>query len=235
MSANFKGDYFTWAVDDQGRVTVEGVLVPVMYMKGKFTFGRYKMVDEMVVNEKGITIDNITMDPGSLKSFSTTRKMAVQWCIIEYQAGSETTSVWFTVETDEGKNAEKTKDLVKILPEMVAAAKEGRLRGSEAQPLQKAGEPESSQPTAMDPARLEKLKKLVQVSEKLKIAQVAQILKLKEEEVYDHIVDWAAEFGFVLDEDIVKFGAGRKDDFIAALEKDFENWGKRAENKDGKV
>ncbi len=82
---------------------------------------------------------------------------------------------------------------------------------------------------------LEKLKKMVQVSEKLKISQIAQILKLKEADVYDHIVDWAAEFGFTLDEDVVKFGVGRKDEFIASLEKEFADWGKKAENKDGKM
>ncbi len=235
MNETFKGDNFTWSVDDEGRLTIDDVVVPVMYMKGHFTFGRYKIVDDIIVNESGITVDNITIDPGNLKSFSTKRKMAVQWCIIDYQAGTEMTAIWITVETNEGKNAEKTQDLVKILPEMVAAAKEGRLRRAGEQPQQRMEETAPQQPAVIDHALLEKLKKLVQVSEKLKISQIAQILKIKEADVYDHIVDWAAEFGFTLDEDVVKFGAGRKDDFIASLEKDFADWGKKAENKDGKV
>ncbi len=214
---------------------VDDVVVPVMYKKGTFSLGSYKLVDELFVNEKGITIDNILIEAGSIKSFSSKRKMAVQFCIIEYQEGNKVAELMVTVKSNEGRDAEKSQDLVKILPEIVAAAKEGRLRGAGAQPERKTEEPGVLQQAAMDPALLEKLKKMVQVSEKLKISQIAQILKLKEADVYDHIVDWAAEFGFTLDEDVVKFGVGRKDEFIASLEKEFADWGKKAENKDGKM
>ncbi|HME50943.1 MAG TPA: hypothetical protein VKM55_01885 [Candidatus Lokiarchaeia archaeon] len=83
--------------------------------------------------------------------------------------------------------------------------------------------------------RMEKLKKLVKVSERLKISQMAQILAMDEATLYDRIVDWAADYGFTIDEDVVKFGAGRKEDFIAALDDAFQGWDKKTETKDGKL
>ncbi len=77
---------------------------------------------------------------------------------------------------------------------------------------------------AEDHVRLEQLKKLVQVSESLEIPQMAKILALTEDDLYAHIVDWAAEFGFTLDRQVVRFGAGKKDDFIAQLDKEFQSW-----------
>ncbi len=65
--------------------------------------------------------------------------------------------------------------------------------------------------------------------------QIAQILDLSEKGVYDRIVDWAAQFGFTLDVDVVEFGAGRKDDFIASLDAAFKDWGKKVDIKTGKV
>jgi len=76
-----------------------------------------------------------------------------------------------------------------------------------------------------DSSRISRLAKMVQVSRKLKISQVALILEMSEADLYPRLVDWAAEYGFILDEDIVDFTGGRKDDFIAALEKDFATWG----------
>lgn len=87
----------------------------------------------------------------------------------------------------------------------------------------------------METTRMDKLKKLVKVSERLKISQMAQILGMDELTLYDRIVDWAADYGFTIDEDVVKFGAGRKDEFIAALDGAFQGWDKKVETKDGKL
>ncbi|HME54994.1 MAG TPA: hypothetical protein VKM55_22500 [Candidatus Lokiarchaeia archaeon] len=94
---------------------------------------------------------------------------------------------------------------------------------------------EQKQRAAMETTRMEKLKKLVKVSEKLKISQMAQILAMNETDLYDRIVDWAADYGFTIDEDVVKFGGGRKDDFIAALDGAFQSWDKKVETKEGKL
>jgi len=102
-------------------------------------------------------------------------------------------------------------------------------------PEERAAAEEQSRKEERDLAAVEKLKKLVQVSKKLKVSQMATILKLDEKDLYDHIVDWTAEFGFTLDEDVVEFGAGRKDDFIASLDQAFVDWNKKSEAQDNKV
>ena len=82
---------------------------------------------------------------------------------------------------------------------------------------------------------IEKLKKLVRVSKKLKISQMAQILSLNEKDLYNRILEWADQFGITIDDDIVEFGSGKKDDFLAALDEAFTDWGKKTETKDGKL
>ncbi len=78
--------------------------------------------------------------------------------------------------------------------------------------------------------RLEKLKKLIQVSQKMKVAQIAKILEMSEDDLYKRIVDWATTFGFTINEDTVDFsGGGKTDAFIDALEKEFKTWGKSTE------
>ena len=94
---------------------------------------------------------------------------------------------------------------------------------------------QQKQQAVMETTRMDKLKKLVKVSERLKISQMAQILGMDETTLYDRIVDWAADYGFTLDEDVVKFGGGRKDEFIAALDGAFQGWDKKVETKDGKL
>ena len=87
---------------------------------------------------------------------------------------------------------------------------------------------------AIENTRMEKLKKLVKVSEKVKVSQMAQILNMDEAALYDRILDWAAEFGFTLIEDVVRFSGGRKDDFIASLDKAYTDWDEKSATKDGK-
>ncbi len=105
----------------------------------------------------------------------------------------------------------------------VAPLREAQRRKAEEQ---QAAEAQRQQQAAMEPARLEKLKKLVRVSKSLTVPQMAQILDLTEKELYERIVDWADQFGFTLDKDTVEFGAGHKDDFLAQLDKEFATWGK---------
>jgi hypothetical protein len=79
-----------------------------------------------------------------------------------------------------------------------------------------------------------KLKKIVQVSEKLRIHQIAKFLDMTESDVYAQILDWAYEFGFVIDEDLIIFSKGRKDDFIKMLDNQFISWEKNEVDKKGK-
>ncbi len=50
---------------------------------------------------------------------------------------------------------------------------------------------------------------------------MAKILGLSEDDLNDRIVDRADKFGFTLDWKVVKFGSGKKEDFIAKLDKEF--------------
>ncbi len=65
--------------------------------------------------------------------------------------------------------------------------------------------------------------KLVQRSASLKITEIAPILGLTAGETYDRLVKWAAEFDFTVNRQSVTFGAGRKDAFITAVGKEFED------------
>ncbi len=118
--------------------------------------------------------------------------------------------------------------------ERAAAAKkeaERQRREAEEQAVAAKIEAERQQREAEERQRLDKLKKLIRVSETLQISQVGEYLGLQGQELFNRLVDWAAEFGFTLDQQLVKFGAGRKDDFIAALDKEFMTWSKRTGGK----
>ena len=67
-------------------------------------------------------------------------------------------------------------------------------------------------------ARTCKLRKLIQVSKKVNISRMAQILGIDEAILNERIVDWAMEYGFTIDGNFVDFEGGRKDDFIASLD-----------------
>ena len=108
------------------------------------------------------------------------------------------------------------------------------VQGKEA--VERAGRERAAREKAeQDATRLDKLKKLVRVSKKLKLDQMASLLGLTVAELNERIVDWADQFGFVLDEDVVEFSNGRKDEFIAALDESFASWDKKAAAKDGKL
>lgn len=69
------------------------------------------------------------------------------------------------------------------------------------------------------------LRKIVQVSVKLPVARLADLLGLEERACWRRVVDWAAEFDFQIDDDMLLFAAGRKEAFIAQLETEFATWG----------
>jgi hypothetical protein len=135
------------------------------------------------------------------------------------------------------KSNAKINDLIVIFPMLIDTAKKLCLVRAQKEQQRQSHEQQlqAEQEAAMESSRITKLKKLVRVSEKLKVSQMAQILNLNEAKLYDRIVDWADEFGFTIDEDVVKFSGGRKDDFIASIDNAFAEWGKKTETKDGKM
>lgn len=93
----------------------------------------------------------------------------------------------------------------------------------------------TSQPSSVEDDTIEKLKKLIKVSKKLKISQMANLLGIDEQELNRRIMDWADQFGFTINEDIVELDRSRKDDFLTALEGAFTDWNNKAETKEGKL
>ncbi len=78
--------------------------------------------------------------------------------------------------------------------------------------------------TQVERERLEKLERLIRVSVKLKRQEIGEYLGLSKQELFDRLVTWAEQFGFKIDGDDVLFEGAQKDDFIAALEKEFSSW-----------
>jgi hypothetical protein len=72
---------------------------------------------------------------------------------------------------------------------------------------------------------LDKLKKLVRVSRHLKIEQVAKYLGVSADELFPRLVDWAADFGFILDRDEIDFEGSQVEAFITQLDEEFAAWG----------
>ncbi len=62
---------------------------------------------------------------------------------------------------------------------------------------------------------------------------MAHMLGISEVDLYEHVVNRADKFGFTIDQDVVDFSGGKKDDFIAELDQAFTSWGKTG--KVGKV
>ncbi len=74
--------------------------------------------------------------------------------------------------------------------------------------------------------RIERLKELVEVSFRLSRKDIGLYLGLTGDALFQRLVKWAKQFGFKLDGEDVVFEGGRKDEFIAQLEKEFQSWGK---------
>lgn len=72
--------------------------------------------------------------------------------------------------------------------------------------------------------RIEKLKRLLRVSVRLKQAQMRRVLAMDEEEFDEKIFAWADEFGFVIDGDDVIIKRDNVSEFIALLEREFASW-----------
>ncbi|HME51422.1 MAG TPA: hypothetical protein VKM55_04345 [Candidatus Lokiarchaeia archaeon] len=100
--------------------------------------------------------------------------------------------------------------------------------GLSTSPLTKTVPKERESQLQTEQVRIDRLKKLVNVSKKLRISQMAEMLDLSTQEMNHRIVDWAADYGFTIDEDVVEFTGGRKDDFISSLDEAFADWTKKS-------
>jgi len=80
-----------------------------------------------------------------------------------------------------------------------------------------------------------KLRKIVNVSASLSISQLAELLKVDEAFIWENIVDWAEQFGFIIENDKIMFGKGNTIAFIDELDKKFAEWNEKTRTKEGKI
>ncbi len=71
---------------------------------------------------------------------------------------------------------------------------------------------------SIDKATIEKLKKILKVSDSIKMEQMRRMLKLDQEAFDEKLLDWEGEFGFRIDRDYVNINVKTVDDFINQLE-----------------
>jgi len=96
-------------------------------------------------------------------------------------------------------------------------------------------ERERAKREADEKARIEKLRKIVKVSNSLEIARMAAVLSMDEKLLWDKIFDWADQFGFRIEKDMVIFAQGNTAGFIDALDKQFSAWQDLEHEKEGKI
>ncbi len=86
-----------------------------------------------------------------------------------------------------------------------------------------------------DKATIEKLKKILQVSDRVKFDTMRDALNMDKKSFNSRIFDWAVEFNFRINEDVVVINKDSVDDFIDMLDSQFETWGKKELSGTGKI
>ena len=87
----------------------------------------------------------------------------------------------------------------------------------------------------MEREAIEKIKKMMKVSTRLKLDMMQRVLKLNQEVFEEKIFDWASQFDFTIDDDFLVVNKERIDDFIEALDKQFEIWDKKERGRIEKI
>lgn len=84
-------------------------------------------------------------------------------------------------------------------------------------------------------AFIDKVKKLMSVSTRMRIDMFRDFLELDPKEFNEKIIDWAGQFGFTIDGDYINIRQERISDFIDELEKQFDMWNREESNKSSKM
>lgn len=84
-------------------------------------------------------------------------------------------------------------------------------------------------------AFIDKVKKMMSVSTRIRIDMFRDFLKLAPMEFNEKIIDWADQFGFVIDGDYLNIHQEKISDFIDELEKQFDLWKSDESNKSSKI
>ena len=87
----------------------------------------------------------------------------------------------------------------------------------------------------IDASRIQKLSKLLKISDRIKIDDISDVLKMKRGILLDQLIDWSDKLEFKLDGDFLIINQSSVDDFINALDKQFSTWERREGSQDGKI
>ena len=71
---------------------------------------------------------------------------------------------------------------------------------------------------------VEKLRKIIKVSDRIEVARLADALGIDEKAAWQRVFDWAGQFGFKVDGNTIVFGSGDTAKFIDDLDKEFAEW-----------
>lgn len=88
---------------------------------------------------------------------------------------------------------------------------------------------------ALEAGSIEKIRKMIAVSTKIKLDMMRQLLGFDEATFNNKIFDWAIEFGFKIDGDFIVIEGGDVSSFISNLDKEFTAWDSNVEKKTGKI
>ncbi|MHA1371130.1 MAG: FG-GAP repeat domain-containing protein [Promethearchaeota archaeon] len=83
--------------------------------------------------------------------------------------------------------------------------------------------------------RIDKLKRLMKFSDKIRIDDLALIFGLTRSELLEEIFSWAELFNIRLEGDLIVINSENVDDFIQYLDDAFSQWKSLEENKTGKI
>ncbi len=216
-------DIYKIAIDLSGTVTIDGkpgeFFLMDLSLKPKNQI-LTPLKSQLVIQPNEIRVGDVHLRLQDLQSISTRLEKSARFVTLKMQGDGQAAKELILAVYDGGFNRtkpnQKIQNVFSFLLDYVTKTRENTA-------------------SAQMGSRLARLKKLVQVSRTLKISQMAQILDMSEKELYQRIIDWAAEYGFTLDQDVVDFGSSKKDSFVAELDKSFAEWGKSAATKAGKV
>lgn len=82
---------------------------------------------------------------------------------------------------------------------------------------------------------IEKLKKILKVSNRIKLEHMKDVLEMDQKTFNKQIIDWADEFGFTIDGDYVIVNKESVNDFITKLDQQYKSWETREASGIGKI
>ncbi len=82
--------------------------------------------------------------------------------------------------------------------------------------------------------RREKIERIMQVSSRIRLDTMRDVLNLEPKIFHERLIDWAEEFGFEIDGDYLNVNKDRVSDFIEKLDKQFSDWEQVEKDRIGK-